>query len=132
MDENGCIPFYRYQTGRELADEVVLDVSRFTKEGMARLKAYYDWYQEKGVTVYVDFACINMDAVPEDQKNNASVVSKSFREAIEAMEGPVMLGRLENYLYRQGDFFDTNYHLLSYPAELNTRQWMTDLKGALG
>lgn len=50
-----------------------------------------------------------------------------FREAIDAMNGPVLISRLEDYLYRNGDFYDTNYHLLSDRAEENTALWLRDL-----
>ena len=50
-----------------------------------------------------------------------------FRSAIEEMDGPVLISRLEDFLYRQYDFYDTNYHLLTEQASQNTAIWIQDL-----
>ena len=47
------------------------------------------------------------------------------------MDGPVLISRLEDYLYHNEDFYDTNYHLLSQRAEQNTALWLRDLLAQL-
>ena len=129
-DEYGCIPFYRDQTESEAAlpDRVYLDPGAIDGGGMARLKAFYDWYQARGVRVYLSYACVNMDDVPEDQRDNVELMDSLFREAVREMDGPVLISRLEDFLYHHDDFYDTNYHLLSRQARQNTAVWLRDLQ----
>ncbi len=124
MDRYGCIPFSRMTTAETLADDVFLEPERLTDDSMQNLNNYYRWYQRKGVKVYLSFACFNLDAVPEDQKNNAKAVEAALRASVQAVNGPPLLGDIEDFLYHQSDFFDTNYHLLSEQAKHNTSSWL--------
>lgn len=126
-DEYGCIPFYRVETQEALSDQVYLDPSIIDNEAMARLRAFYDQYQAKGARVYISYACVNMDDVPAEQQGNVDLMDQLFREAVEGMDGPVLISTLEDFLYRHNDFYDTNYHLLSEPARKNTAIWLRDL-----
>lgn len=130
-DDYGCIPFYRDETYPALQDEVHMDPSYITDAGMARLKEYYDRYQSNGVRIYVSYACTNMDEVIDEEKNNVEMVAWRFRKAIEAMDGPVLISALDDYLYHRNDFYDTNYHLLSKPARRNTQIWLRDLQAQM-
>jgi len=131
VDLYGCIPFFRDETFVSLQDEVHMDPSYITDVGMARLKEYYDRYQSRGVRVYVSYACTNMDEVVEEERNNVDMVDWRFRKAIEAMDGPALISKLEDYLYHRNDFYDTNYHLLSEPARKNTLLWLRDLQAQM-
>ncbi len=124
LDKFGGIPFSRIVTAQSLGDNVYLDAGRIDAASMAALENYYRRYQDKGVTVYVSYACLNLDAVAPEQQNNGPAMEQAFRDAIAAMEGPVLLGAMEDFAYRQEDFFDTNYHLLSDPAQENTARWL--------
>lgn len=126
-DDFGCIPFYRAGTEEKLGDPIYLDPNYINTEAMDRLQAFYDQYQNKGVRVYLSYACVNMDGVPEDQRGNVALMDQLFREAIEKMEGPVLVSSLEDFLYRHDDFYDTNYHLVSMAAASNTKIWLRDL-----
>ena len=132
-DEYGCIPFYREQTESEgtLPDRVYLDPSTIDSGGMARLKAFYDQFQSRGVRVYLSYACVNMDDVPKEQRDNVELMDSLFREAIEEMDGPVLLSHLGDFLYHHDDFYDTNYHLLSEQAKTNTAIWLRDLRAQM-
>ena len=129
-DEYGCIPFYRGQTETETAlpDRVYLDPAALDGDGMARLKAFYDQYRSQGARVYLSYACVNMDDVPKEQRENVELMDGLFQEAIEEMDGPALISTLEDFLYRHDDFYDTNYHLLSEPARENTNLWLRDLR----
>lgn len=130
-DEYGCIPFFRAETSSELPDRVYLDPTYFTSEGMGRLKGYYDRYQAKGVRIYVSYACTNMDDVPEEQKDNVGMMDDLFRKNITEMQGPVLISELDDYLFQNSDYYDTNYHLRSEPARNNTRNWLRDLQAQM-
>lgn len=130
-DEFGCVAFFRDETESTLADRVYLDASFIDSNAMERLQFFYDQYQAKGVRVYLSYACVNMDDVPEDQKNNLDMMQWRFREAIEQMNGPIIISRLEDYLFRHDDFYDTNYHLLSRTATENTLRWLRDLQAQM-
>lgn len=128
LDEYGGIPFQRDRTKNSLADKVHLDPEYITVEGMTRLKTYYDWYQSKGVTVYVSYACVNMDEVPEEERGNVEQMDSLVRGAIGAMDGVTLISHLSDFLYEYNDFYDTNYHLLTQQARENTAVWIRDLQ----
>ena len=131
LDARGGIPFARTETTGTLTDKVFLDPACVDGEAMAVLGQYYAGMIENGVQVYVGYACVNLDAVPPEQQRNAPVMDQLFREAVEAMDGPVVISHLEDYRYHTEDFYDTNYHLLSGPARRNTALWIRDLKRAM-
>lgn len=122
-DEYGCLPVYRTETKEELSDKVYLDPSYMDPDAMARLNAYYKQFRSVGVTVYVSYACTNMDAVPEDQRQNVELMDSLFKSSI----GAAVISDLDDYLFRNEDFFDTNYHMLSTAAVTNTELWLRDL-----
>ena len=127
-DEYGCVIYYRDKTVLPLYDEVYMDPSYISEQGINRLQGFYDRYQERGVRIYLSYACVNMDEVPEEQRNSVQMVEERFQTAVKAMEGPVLISRLEDYLYQSSDFYDTNYHLLSEAAGRNTEKWLRDLQ----
>lgn len=131
LDQYGCVPFQRTQTQDNLADRVRLDPGMITQEGMTRLSQYYDWYRDKGVTVYVSYACVNMDEVPEDQQNNVEVMDTLVKDSVEAMGSAAVISDLEDFLFVTSDFYDTNYHLLSKQARANTAVWIRDLQAQM-
>ena len=131
MDEFGSIPFLRNTTKSKLADNIRLDPSYITDEGMARLESFYDLYRSKGVRVYVSHACVNMDEVPEEQRGNVALMDGLYRDALEAIEGGAVISRLEDYLYTSDNFYDTNFHLLSASARENTALWIRDIRAQL-
>ena len=131
MDVTGSVPFFRNSTQDTLGDNVYLDPGRLDETSMARLKSYYDWYQNKGVRVYISYACTNLDAVPEDQKDNAQAVEDAFAAAIAEMDGPVLISQMKDFFFHNEDFYDTNYHLRSAQARENTLIWLRDLKAQM-
>ena len=131
MDEYGGVPYYREATERRLTDKVLLDPSYVDPVGMARLNEYYNRYWDSGVTVYVSYACVNMDEVPEDQRENVDLMDSLVRDALAEMDHAVLISDLSDYLYEYNDFFDTNYHLISGKAQENTLLWIRDLKAQM-
>lgn len=127
----GGIPFPREVQEGQLLDDVFLDPDRIRQDSMERLEAYYRSMGDKGVRVYVSYACVNMDAVPQEQRENVELMDRLFREAIGGMQDAVLISRLSDYLYHNEDFFDTNYHLLSDAARRNTELWLRDLQAQM-
>ncbi len=95
------------------------------------LDAYYAWFQSRGARVYVSCACVNLDAVPEEQRGNAALLDEMLRKAVGQMEGVTLISSLEDYLYQNSDFFDTNYHLVTQAAKENTALWLRDLRAQM-
>lgn len=131
MDRLGCIPFFRSGTQDDLPDRVFLDPALIDREAMERLGAYYAWFQSRGARVYVSCACVNLDAVPEGQRGNAALLDGLLQEAVGRMEGVALISALEDYLYQNEDFFDTNYHLVTQAAQKNTALWLRDLRAQM-
>jgi len=131
LDEYGGVPFHRDQTRDTLADQVRLDPEHITSEGMARLESYYNRYQRRGVTVYVSYACVNMDEVPENERSNVALMDSTVREAVAAMDDVALISELRDFLYVHDDFYDTNYHLLTKQTRENTAVWIRDLQAQM-
>lgn len=128
----GEVPFSRYEpVAGELGDEVTLTVENLHQEGLERLSCWYAAFKSRGIAVYLSYACLNMDALPEGQWENADEVEAVFRAAVEQMEGVTLISNLKDYVYTKADFYDTNYHLLSSQTSRNTRCWLRDLEAYL-
>lgn len=128
LDEYGGIPYLRTKTEANLADRVRLDPGLITQEGMARLERYYDWYADMGVQVYVSYACVNMDAVPEEERGNVALMDDLVRNSV---VGGKVISVLEDFLVTNTDCYDTNYHLLSKQADAHTALWLRDLQARM-
>ena len=131
VDEFGCIPFNRQDTAPELVDTVYLDPSYMDPAALGRLEDHYRVILNKNVKIYVGYACVNMDAVPWEQQGNVAMMDGLFRDAFSQMEGISVIGKLSQHLYHNGDFYDTNYHLLSEPARYNTLVWLEGLEAQM-
>lgn len=131
LDPFGGIPFFRSGTEDDLPDRVYLDPAFLNTEAMERLGDYYAWFQSQGARVYVSCACVNLEAVPEGQRGNAARMDSLLREAVGQMEGAALISSVEDYLYQNSDFFDTNYHLVTQAAEENTALWLRDLRAQM-
>ncbi|MBR1813105.1 MAG: InlB B-repeat-containing protein [Lachnospiraceae bacterium] len=127
MDSTGSLPGVRTETARRLTDKVSLQPS-YLEDGLPRLKDMYGRYQEKGVIIYVSYACVDVDALPADERGNVELMDKLYHETFGAMDKVAVISRLSDYLYANHDFYDTCYHLLTNPAHENTKKWMLDLK----
>lgn len=128
LDTYGCIPFLRTETKEILSDQVYLNTDCLTPEGLTRLEQFYSEFQNSGVKVYVSYACVNLDEVPEGQRGNAAMVDTAVKEAFGSMEGVAVISDLPDFLYKRQDFYDTNYHLLTEKAVQNTALWIRDLQ----
>ena len=131
VDEFGCASFHRHTTADVLDDAVQLDPACFDPVGLSRLEADYQKIQARGARVYVGHACINLDALPPEQQELVGRMDELFREHFGKMEGVTVVGSLEDYLYHNHHFYDTNYHLLTASVYQNTRMWLEALKSQM-
>lgn len=130
LDETGSIPLIRTQGKTRLEDTVTLDPGIFS-DGLKNLSAAYAPFIQKGVPVFVSWACLDTDALTEEERARIPEMNRRFHEAVQAMDGPVMISDLQDYLYTSRDFYDTHYHLLTPQAYRNTEQWIADIERQL-
>lgn len=129
LDEIGCVPFVRTEQADSLADKVELDPAYLAD--MSRLEQEYTGFTEKGIPVYVSYAAIDIDRVPQNQRSNVDLMGELFTERFNGMDGVTVVGSIRDFLFRDDDFYDTVYHLLTEPARECTAVWMQDLTAAL-
>lgn len=127
LDNFGCIPFTYSTPSSELLDEVYLNPSYINEDAMTRLADYYNTILKKNVKVYISYACVNVDALTLEERDNVELMDKLFSDCIEKMDGPILISSLSDYLYHNTDFYDTNYHLLTEQTKTNTSLWLRDL-----
>ena len=129
QDPTGSIPFQRTESAEALVDAVDLDPAYL--ENLTRLEREYHSFTEKGIPIYVAFACVDIDRVPQEQRGNTALMDWLYRLRFSAMDGVTVVGSLGDYLYRDEDCYDTVYHLLTPGAERYTRTLLRDLLTAL-
>ena len=127
LDATGSIPLIRTQGMKRLTDSVTLNPDVFS-DGLINLSCQYRQLTEKGVRVYVSWACLDTDALTEEEAKMIPEMNERFHRAVAAMDGPTMISDLQNYLFESRDFYDTHYHLLTPQAYRNTDQWLNDLE----
>lgn len=126
LDRYGCVSFYRSEHKDKLPDRVTVKPELLSGESLDTLGDYYAMLRERGVRIYVSCACVNLDALPAGQEAEISAADAAFRQTLAGM-GVTPISHMEDYLFREEDYYDTNYHLLSEPAKRNTTVWMRDL-----
>ncbi|MBR1813810.1 MAG: leucine-rich repeat protein [Lachnospiraceae bacterium] len=132
MDDIGGIPFMREETMEYLSDEVYLDPEQLRWTDFSNLTDMYRRYTARGVTVLLSYAAVNLDGVPDEQQGAAPEMDKLFHLIVRQMRGPVLISSLEDFLYHRDDFYDTNYHLRSGAAAVNTQTWIHDIRERMG
>ena len=130
LSDNGCLPFERTEPAETLADEVRLS-EEYLSGGLPELGRAYRALSERGVSVYVSCGCVNIDAVPAEERGNIEKVGALFNRLVGEMDGAEPVSALRDYVWHTGDFYDTNYHMLSAAARENTALWIRDLETAL-
>lgn len=128
-DETGSLPFIRTETSESLADQVELDPAYLAD--LSRLAQEYALLTDKGVKLYVSYACVNIDQVPDTQKRNVLMMDNLFRDTFSRMKDVTVIGHLQDFLFHDADCYDTVYHLLTEPAKRCTETWLRGLKEAM-
>ena len=125
FDVTGCIPFPREVRTETLSDKVSLDPAYL--EDLSRLEEEYQTFAALGIPIYVSFACIDIDQVPEEEQGNVEMMGALFTEKFSQMKNVKVFGNIDDFIYHDEDCFDTVYHLLSAPALECTEIWIRDL-----
>lgn len=131
MDGTGSIPFLRAESTGSLADKVRLDPEGLASADLGPLLEYYRRYAEKGARVYVSYACVDLDSVPEEQRDNVAAVERAFQTQMAGTEDAALISSLWDFLYRDEDFYDTVYHMCTAAADRNTAVWLRDLQARM-
>ncbi len=126
LDYTGSLPLLRTKGRADLADTVTLDPDLLS-DGLPLLTQMYRRYLAKGAEVYLSYGCVDVDALPDGERDNVEKMDARFREITQAA-GAKVISQLKNYLYHTEDFYDTHYHLLTQAAYRNTEAWLKDLE----
>ncbi len=129
LDEYGSVPYERTESAEKLSDSVELLPENLSD--LSRLAAEYATFTAKGIPIYVTYAVINIDQVPEEQRGSVKKMGEMYTQTFSAMDGVTAIGDIRDFICHDGDCFDTVYHLLSRPAQRCTQVWIDDLKAAL-
>ena len=125
----GCIPYVREQGAETLSDAVSLNPDNL--KDLSRLAEEYATFTALGVKIYVTYACIDIDQVPENERGNLDLMGELFTARFSEMDGVTVFGDIHDFVYHDADFYDTVYHLLTAPAKHCTAVWMRDLSAQL-
>lgn len=90
---------------------------------------FTSYAEKKGATVYFSFAPSNEDAISPDTtletlESFASFIKDNFR--------CTLISDPNNYIYRSGYFYDTNFHMNDAGMILHTRTLALDISAAAG
>jgi hypothetical protein len=129
FDETGSIPFIREKGQENLEDTISFQPDNLSD--LSALSEEYSLFTGKGARIYVSYACIDIDAVPEKEKGNLLLMEKLYEEKFSTMKGVAVISDMMDFLYHDGDFYDTIYHLLTIPAKRCTQIWIRDIKAQL-
>ena len=129
LDETGSVPFERVHSAASLTDKIELDPAYLAD--LSRLEQEYALFTAMGIPIYVSYACIDIDSVPEEQQGNVERMGQLYRESFSRMEGVTVISEIEDFLYHDADCYDTVYHLLTEPARACTAVWIRDLQAQL-
>ena len=130
LDSTGSLPFDRIGQTETLPEEeaIHLDLEILQSRDLSRLQHFYENFSDRDIHVYVSYACLLYSSVPEDQQENVAAVDSLLRNAIGAMDGPVLVSTLWDFLYDREEFYNSAYHLQSAAVDSNTAVWLRDLK----
>ena len=100
----------REQGAEKLSDAVNLNPDNL--KDLSRLAAEYATFTARGVKIYVTYACIDIDQVPENERGNLDLMGELFTTRFSEMDGVTVFGDIHDFVYHDADFYDTVYHKL--------------------
>lgn len=99
-----------------------------TADFLSYLNDYAAMCQSKGVAFYYRFCPMNAAAVSDHERTKVS----AYQEKLGGLLACPILGQADNAILDEAWFYDTNFHLNSAGAIVNTAMLATELKTALG
>lgn len=99
-----------------------------TDEFIAYINDYAAMCEARGVSFYYAFCPMNAAAISQTDRLRV----KAYQEYLERRLDCPILGQAEESIYDAGWFYDTNFHLNSAGAIMNTIRLAGDLKPTLG
>ena len=130
FDDHGFIRYNRdkdYNTmpgGVDAGMTIAFDSAIISEDFIDYVNDYVKDAEKKGALVYLGFCPMNEAAIdPETTVETLEAFTAFLRERFACD----VLGDPNNYLYRSGYFFDSNFHTNSAGAVVHTRQLALDL-----
>lgn len=134
FDDFGFIRYNRtkdYNTmtgGYDASMPIAFDTSIISDDFIDYVNDYIAYAKKKGAAVYLGFCPMNEAALDPD---TTLETLENFTDFLDEHFDCAQLGNPNNYLYRPGYFFDSNFHTNSAGAILHTRQMALDLAALL-
>ncbi len=107
---------------------IVFDAGLPTENFIAYINGYAAMCEENDVSLYYRFCPMNAAAVSETESMKAT----AYQNTLQTHLTFPILGRIETAILDSALFYDTNFHMNSTGAIINTIQLAKELKAALG
>ena len=133
--EDGFIRYNRTQDynvmagGYDAGMMLSFETDMISEDFIEYVNEYVRYAEKKGASVYLGFCPMNEAALDPQMTLEKLEAFTAYLD--EAFDCPI-LGDPNDYLYRSGYFFDSNFHTNSAGATLHTRQLALDLASVLG
>ena len=133
FDEYGYIIYDRpYNMMEERFDPTcIIDINKeiISEDFIDYLNEYIEFAEKKGAKVYISFSPMNEDALNpettlEDLEEFVGYLSDNLKCEI--------ISDMNNYIYRSGYFYDSNFHMNNAGAIMHTSNLAHDIASALG
>ncbi|MCQ2771625.1 MAG: hypothetical protein MJ236_07540, partial [Clostridia bacterium] len=108
--------------------KIRFDTSIISKEFIDYVNEYVDYATKKGAKVLFSFAPMNEKAIDE---NTTMEQLEEFTTFIKENFKAELISNPNDYLYRSGYFYDSNFHMNNAGMTLHTRNLANDLAKAL-
>ena len=109
---------------------ILLDGSIIDGDFVDYLNDYIAYVKSVGATVYFEFCPMNRLAISEETSSYEAM--SAFQELVENTFDCEVVGYVEDYIYDEGYFYDSNFHLNSAGVVKHTVNVTRDLLIALG
>ena len=135
FDEYGFIRYNRTQDynvmagGYDAGMMLSFQTDMISEDFIDYVNDYVRYAEKKGAKVYLGFCPMN-EAALDPQVTLETL--EAFTDYLDEVFDCQILGNPNDYLYRSGYFFDSNFHTNSAGAVLHTRQLALDLASILG
>lgn len=104
------------------------DPALMTEEMLDYINASAAECKQRGASFFYGFCPMNASAITENERNRAG----DFQDYLESRLTCPILGEIEETFLEEDWFYDTNFHLNSAGAVVNTARLADDLREALG